>query len=160
MVRLVAHTTRFRVRAEAEVMTMDEAKLSEIEARASSATPGPWLMEHDVWHPVIRQSQFDGFGPIVCREANGDSGLRWHPNADFISHAREDVPALVAEVRRLREALEAAAIHARHKALEEAVELVKGLAEDARDDGDGSDDAASLALEDAGEALLSLRADK
>lgn len=86
---------------------MTEDKLAEIEARASSATPGPWLMEHDVWHPVIRQSQFDGFGPIVCREANGDSGLRWHPNADFISHAREDVPALVAEVRRLREALAA-----------------------------------------------------
>ena len=60
-------------------MTMDEAKLSEIEARARAATPGPWL---------------------VCAAEDAAEGLP-------VAHAREDVPALVAEVRRLQKANEA-----------------------------------------------------
>lgn len=132
-------------------MTMDEAKLSEIEARANAATEeeakvclGCGLSPF--WKHTPACPQF----PDKTGEALSAAAAKARPG---------DLAALVAEVRRLREALAAAAIHARHKALEEAVDLVKGLAEDARDDGGGSDDAASLALEDAGEALLSLRSD-
>ena len=72
--------------------------LDAIEARVNAATPGPWWVE-----------QVGDFGDksavIEC--------VRWRgylntlhlgedtPTAEFIAHAREDVPALVAEVRRL-----------------------------------------------------------
>ena len=75
--------------------------LDAIEARVNAATPGPWWVE-----------QVGDFGDksavIEC--------VRWRgylntlhlgedtPTAEFIAHAREDVPALVAEVRRLTEA--------------------------------------------------------
>jgi len=74
--------------------------LDAIEARVNAATPGPWWVE-----------QVGDFGDksavIEC--------VRWRgylntlhlgedtPTAEFIAHAREDVPALVAEVRRLTE---------------------------------------------------------
>ncbi len=73
--------------------------LDAIEARVNAATPGPWWVE-----------QVGDFGDksavIEC--------VRWRgylntlhlvedtPTAEFIAHAREDVPALVAEVRSLR----------------------------------------------------------
>mgnify|MGYP003502698628 CR=1 FL=1 len=59
---------------------MDEKRIAEIKARAEAASKGPW---NSHW-----------------------SSPRANPNdTDFIAHAREDVPALVAEVRRMRKAL-------------------------------------------------------
>lgn len=83
--------------------TINEKYLEEIEQRAAKATPGPWRM--DAIPPK------DG----MCLVTHGPKGS-WighigigcgeHPrhrlNAEFIAAAREDVPALVAEVRRLR----------------------------------------------------------
>lgn len=97
-------------------MSGETLDLDAIEARANAATPGPWLVvgpcgdcgrfhaaearfEREVgefgayyasWHPAI-----DGCTPDGGREHD----------ADFIAAARTDIPALVAEVRRLREAL-------------------------------------------------------
>jgi hypothetical protein len=59
-------------------VTDDE--LDVIGARANAATPGPWTWPD--WDD--------------CSEQEADA------NNEFIAHAREDVPALVAEVRRLR----------------------------------------------------------
>lgn len=84
-------------------MTSDE--LDAIEARANAATPGPWNYGFlgDTRRPMV----FYQFGQraleslagdvIICKgkHAGGDS------NMDFIAHAREDIPALIAEVRRL-----------------------------------------------------------
>lgn len=70
-------------------------ELDAIEARVKAATEGPWTA---VIHPV-------GFRHL---EANGQaiSDTAAHPMADadilFCAHARQDVPALVAEVRRLQ----------------------------------------------------------
>ena len=59
-------------------------RLSEIEARANAATPGPW-------------TEFDGGD---CYE---------YADLDFIRASREDIPWLIEEVKRLRKGLTALA---------------------------------------------------
>lgn len=84
----------------------------------------------------------------------------------MIPAERLSVPDLVAEVERLRRierALRdelvarfdrsAAKGKGRALGLKEASALVRGLAEDARDDGNGSDDDLSTALDDAADAI-------
>ena len=71
---------------------MTEAEIDAIEARANAATEGPWK----VLPPCMVT---DGRGMVIAR--TNDSC-----NDEFISHARTDVPALIAEVRRLRKYLE------------------------------------------------------
>lgn len=68
--------------------------LDAIEARANAATEGPWTAYPDgfVW---TKQ-------PILGDPVSGSVELA---DAQFIAAARQDVPALVAEVRRLRAAL-------------------------------------------------------
>lgn len=84
---------------------MDEAKLSEIEARAKAATEGPWSVGEEFrTHVVDGAFAGDDRLPVASQPSNGLGATAWdEANATFIAHAREDVPALVAEVRRLRE---------------------------------------------------------
>ena len=96
---------------------MDERELAEIEARANAATPGPWCAStgrtYDtttgkvahVEHYVSRGDDDVGIASDVCDSRTGEQS---EPNARFIAAARTDVPALVAEVRRLTAALDAA----------------------------------------------------
>jgi hypothetical protein len=82
---------------------LTEAELIEIEARAAGAIAGPW---------TIRRMERADAGPAVAIEANGadrtvvdveaGEGTLDEREAQFIAHAREDVPRLIAEVRRLR----------------------------------------------------------
>lgn len=94
---------------------MTEDQLNAIEARADAATLGPW------WIPTEEQdglSMCDGVS-IVCGYENSEYGFRkrvlcsmnhWFeaeynynsPDKHFIAEARQDIPALVAEVRRLQ----------------------------------------------------------
>lgn len=84
-------------------MTQDE--LDRLEALAKAATPGPWYQVYE------GSSDWTVYGPDddVKSVANLH---RWHqvecPDAAFIVAARDAVPALVAEVRRLRALVEAA----------------------------------------------------
>jgi len=69
-------------------------ELKQIEARANEATGPQWDVEHE---PNSTELYFEhgyyGVGPaVVTKQAD----------ATFLAHAREDVPALVAEVRRLQ----------------------------------------------------------
>lgn len=86
--------------------TMDEAKLGEIEARAKSAQSGPWLVcaAEDAADglPVAFFGRGSGPKDVAVRSDGPPSGTA-DDDAAFVAHAREDVPALVAEVRRLRE---------------------------------------------------------
>jgi hypothetical protein len=80
---------------------MTNEELNAIEARAKAATEGPWRTrptEHGdcagIWHgdwehDSIVQTDSGVYPPMM-------------PDAEFIAHARSDVPALVEEVRRLR----------------------------------------------------------
>lgn len=70
--------------------------LEAIRKRAEAATEGPWEIEEsryeahwNVGHPA------DFFSASLCPEND----------AEFIAHSREDIPALLAEVVRLREAV-------------------------------------------------------
>lgn len=76
-------------------MTNDE--LVAIADRAAAATPGPWLPNG--YYQVV-QTANDAVPPgAVCRDGNT---TRVEADRDFIAHARTDVPALIAEVIRLR----------------------------------------------------------
>ena len=69
-----------------------DAELAAIMARANAATDGPWTI-HLADNTVVDP---DGFAVVP----GGVDGI-------FIANCRRDVPALVAEVRRLRAALAA-----------------------------------------------------
>lgn len=104
-------------------MTDDE--LAAIEARLAATTRGPWRSCWDdaangdghsdaydwpaIYHPI------DGVKPVdLPHEAQVVSVMYYdgtlvgcrEPDAAFIAHAREDVPALLAEVRRLQTLLD------------------------------------------------------
>jgi hypothetical protein len=74
--------------------------LDGIEARANAATPAPWGAEHDGRAEFV---YFSDCGESIYLAG----GIEDSEDADFIAHARTDVPALVAEVRRLRETCDA-----------------------------------------------------
>jgi hypothetical protein len=83
-------------------MTADE--LDAIEAREKAATAGPWsaLTGMLAYSPRLIASAGDECY-IVQNDVAGPGLINdTQPDLAFIAHAREDVPALVAEVRRLR----------------------------------------------------------
>jgi hypothetical protein len=72
---------------------MTAPDLDAIRARAEAATPGPWE----------RSGSLVQAGRRARRARVGQTwGLAWKQDAEFIAHAREDVPALLDEVERLR----------------------------------------------------------
>jgi hypothetical protein len=80
----------------------DELDLDAIEALANAATPGPWEVDYD--ERVGGADQILRGNLTICFM----SSPRREYNAEFIAAARAAVPALVAEVRRLRAAVAAA----------------------------------------------------
>ena len=91
--------------------------LDAIRARADAATPGPWVAEAYVYGDPE-----DGYGPpqdwqiktagwtkhagsvIVSHQPYEGGGVNEEADAEFIAHARQDVPDLLAELARLRAA--------------------------------------------------------
>jgi len=84
--------------------------LTPIKERCKKATSKPWhtgwLWDVDEWHKAelkvgltVGATYRGGICLINLREDGQD-------NAAFIAHAREDIPALIAEVERLRIALQ------------------------------------------------------
>lgn len=72
-------------------------RLDEIQARADNATDGPWQVSPDgpaegYAGPIYTESDFTDVPELV-------SDGTWLPNAEFIAHARTDVPALVAALQ-------------------------------------------------------------
>ena len=70
---------------------MTDAELQAIKERADAATAGPW--------------HYDSYSTVFLADAEAICYVPDQPrskNATFIAAAREDVPALVAEVERLR----------------------------------------------------------
>lgn len=86
-----------------------------IEARANAATPGPWTQE--AWLKVLRAMlEADAQEDIrVAAMLEEFPTARFKADANFIAHARTDIPDLIAayrsqaaEIARLREQLAAA----------------------------------------------------
>ncbi|WP_313150744.1 hypothetical protein [Lysinibacillus capsici] len=70
---------------------INQEQLNAIKERVAKATPGPWEYDEDergIWN----KGGFNYLGTVTLL----------HNSAEFIAHAREDVPALVAEVEYLR----------------------------------------------------------
>lgn len=99
------------------IAVIDEKELEEMRARADAASPGPWAAkheEHDLvgahesWVEFARGRSrsiflnlrrfFDGC-PVPGATEHLEQASR---DAEFIAHAREDVPRLLDEVERLR----------------------------------------------------------
>ena len=93
---------------------LDDTELDAIEARCDSATPAPWRawvegrdgMSGDTF---IGQGTDERGSPqrldLYLSRYPGDPPVS-AADHDFIAHARDDVPRLVAEVRRLRTLLD------------------------------------------------------
>ena len=95
-----------------EVSRMTDLDLAAIRARAEAATKGPWeVCAFDSGHSkfemsvsVITESagdricDMDGLGRTWNEIDARDDGMA---DAEFIAHAREDIPALLAELDRL-----------------------------------------------------------
>ena len=83
---------------------MDAKYLAEIKAREQAATPGPWS---NGYTSINSDSTYD---EVVGLEEymhgwECDHGLKIEiADAEFIAHARTDIPALLAEVERLTQA--------------------------------------------------------
>jgi hypothetical protein len=88
-------------------------RLTEIAARADAATAGPWwtdtLAEHDGSESVGIDAEGD-IWIVPCQDID-------QADAEFMAHARVDVPALLAEVR--RQAARIAELEAQREALAE-----------------------------------------
>ena len=86
-------------------LSFNDEELENIQRRCNLATPGPWISswegrDHTSGDSVILRGdrrQYDDLYLSPCTMED----------QDFIAHAREDVPALVEEVLRLRRILKA-----------------------------------------------------
>jgi len=91
---------------------MTDEELDAIRERAARATAGPWLVgdgeldgfpgSWDVWG-----SDYCGIASLAKTAEAAKFPRDLEANAEFIAHARTDVPALLSEVDRLREKLSA-----------------------------------------------------
>jgi len=78
---------------------MTDEELQAIEQRAEAASQGPWTLFGAGNACVYADSE----GSIVASCGLCVGRPRDGRNAEFIAHARADVPALLGEIRRLRE---------------------------------------------------------
>ncbi len=106
---------------------MTDKELKAIEARANAATVGPWNTGEEESNPGRCRGIWPGDEEHL-EIVTTDSGVYGPkmPDAIFIAAARSDVPALVAEVRRLRAEVE------RLELDEDEPPTAEELAEDAR----------------------------
>lgn len=86
--------------------------LDEMEARCKAATPGPWRASDDepsdvvIWGPADKFLVNVGADAIVpMSNTTGGAVLAFDAdrlNAEFMAHARTDLPRVLAELRELR----------------------------------------------------------
>lgn len=84
---------------------MDRKYIDEIKSRLNNCTDGEWLLEKDSDDsPFITDIWLNGHdeGHI---EIHGLTPEQSYLDAEFIAHSKKDVPALLAEIERLRELL-------------------------------------------------------
>ncbi|MYW03037.1 hypothetical protein [Streptomyces sp. SID3343] len=104
---------------------LSEEELQLIEERAGSATPGPWFVRDlddrenmsltavstmpgtgfDEKWPNFNSDDMVALTLVQDPEYATTRDELWDQNADFIACARQDIPRLISEVRRLRSLL-------------------------------------------------------
>jgi hypothetical protein len=104
-----------------------EDELKAIEARAEAAWAGPWTIEYDRNDQANIYAGPDCWLALLPHQCVAPIEQEQKRNAAFVAAARTDVPALVAEVRRLRDALEEIAQYApNHATLGQAMRRAQG----------------------------------
>ena len=86
-------------------------RLDQIAARANAATKGPWSYggRNRIQTPVIDVDEADWGGEGLSGyaiHAQQDTGAWRYADAEFMAHARADVPALVAALRAVLEEID------------------------------------------------------
>lgn len=89
---------------------ISEAELAAIERRAAAASPAPWKSwiegrDFLAGSTFIELNDADGDQVDLYLSVDGPHGLSAvasDADHDFIAHARQDIPRLIAEIRRLR----------------------------------------------------------
>lgn len=87
---------------------MTPERLAEIKQRAEAATPGPWSYYKTISGDYLISLPADDDTPLAhiphihLHQAKDEQGR----NATFISHARTDIPDLIAEIERLQEKID------------------------------------------------------
>jgi hypothetical protein len=91
------------------VNELTNSELDEMERRATAATPGPWVpfvegRDHFGGDDFIRTGDLDDDQPdMYISQYLGARSIKVSAaDLDFIANARQDIPRLVAEIRRLR----------------------------------------------------------
>ena len=72
---------------------MSEKRLAEIRARVEAATPGPWEVD-DKYSDGFVVCELDEY-VAVSTSTDADIGLDGRADAEFIAHARQDIPDLL-----------------------------------------------------------------
>ena len=85
-------------------IALTKAELNEIQARCEAASPGPWKAfiegrDHESGSSFIMTGEGASRGKDI--EMSGATPADY----DFIAHARQDVPQLLAEIARLQRLL-------------------------------------------------------
>lgn len=76
---------------------MTDERIAGIRKRAEAATGGLWVVVHDGTERSISTTES---GRFVCHL--NSNMLRYSADADFIAHARADIPDLLAELERIQ----------------------------------------------------------
>ncbi|HEX8903682.1 MAG TPA: hypothetical protein VF771_02430 [Longimicrobiaceae bacterium] len=79
--------------------------LGEIEARCQRASPGPWRSMVE-GRDHLSGSSFIMTGPPDRRGVDIELSGATEADQEFIAHARQDIPRLIGEIRRLRALLD------------------------------------------------------
>jgi hypothetical protein len=87
--------------------------LEPIKTRVFLATSGPWTQYGQQITHAVNGRMAGGWTRVIGGDLDGQhvfrkAGVLRFYDAEFIAHAREDIPALIAEVERLRAALKEA----------------------------------------------------
>ena len=101
---------------------IDDEELRRIEERVDNTTPGPWFVRElddaaamsmvaistvpdtgagERW-PNFQAEEIIALTLVQEPRYANTADERWDENASFIAHARQDVPRLIAEIKRLR----------------------------------------------------------
>ena len=83
---------------------ISDSELDAIEARIAASTPGPWVSYYEGRDHMSGDSFIQTPIQDIYISADDYAGGGGHllADLDFIAHARQDLPRLIAEVRRLR----------------------------------------------------------
>lgn len=82
-------------------MEITPEELAEIQARCDRARPGPWKSMIE-GRDHTSGSSFIMVGPPDARSEDIEMSGGTADDLEFVAHARQDVPRLINEVRRLR----------------------------------------------------------